>query len=773
MEILYISEISQLDYIINNKPSLLDQKKLMTGDMVVAFELEKKAINFIDEWDFIKPEEFENNWDLAHKLSNTWWHDKVLSPIYHGFSLCETTQQDMIYPLTACLNARTIYSRIFNEFTIKRIDGYFLPNTAVIRTGPSPTCRSVTSITQSILFYMAEQREIPLIKLESKFPLTKGQMKIKKNIFNSLHALLNRPVVKIDNECEVCKNWDKIVIVYEALIPTKEYSALLDVLKQLPRVKTIRISMQILAEGLRNNDQNREIDQEIELFWNEFNNINKKSNDLYPEIFFNKHLIFQFERIKKEMLNAASYGSVFEKFLVLLNPALVIFGHEAFTVERTLVGIARSKNIPTLSLVHTGLGPISAYRGVPGDADWLMVWNKTDIEALSYYGINKNKLFNIGCIRYEKDYKDYSQIFDIKTSQIKIEAKKKLGFNHQKPLITLLTTAINTGFASSFGNAQKHRQTIRQIIELINSRKDLQFTIKAHPSSDYYELYRRLVKSNQHGNLTFLEGNDLENVLKASDVCLMINYCTTAGLEAMLKKVPLVYLNTAVYSLLDWRDNLSESGVHRIYSINEFYKTINEILLHSEKVNNLQMNSDRQLFETLINNDNLPSKRLYGIINQILNKNPLSSNTSLLQSDSFKEFIYNNNLEICIGTSLYSIKNTHRNIIISYISGYNNLGSDYFNIMLPFTHNTIGKIKDIFSIYKNHGLISSYISGRLQNWSNGQSKIKDLIIVLPYLIFPYDFIKLNKNEKINILKFIFQTTHELYYQKIKGRISVQ
>ena len=80
----------------------------MTGDMLVAFNLEKLGIQFIDEWDFIKPEELKNNWDLGHNLSKTWWLGKTGMTDHVGFSLWETAQQDMIYPFIACLNARTI-----------------------------------------------------------------------------------------------------------------------------------------------------------------------------------------------------------------------------------------------------------------------------------------------------------------------------------------------------------------------------------------------------------------------------------------------------------------------------------------------------------------------------------------------------------------------------------------------------------------------------------------------------------------------------------------
>jgi hypothetical protein len=80
----------------------------------------------------------------------------------------------------------------------------------------------------------------------------------------------------------------------------------------------------------------------------------------------------------------------------------------------------------------------------------------------------------------------------------------------------------------------------------------------------------------------FLENKTLSEVLEASDICLMINYCTTASLEAMFNRVPVIYLNTAVYPLSDWQDNLSENYIHRVVTFADMEKHIDSILKNPE-----------------------------------------------------------------------------------------------------------------------------------------------------------------------------------------------
>lgn len=172
MELLYFSDISQLDYVRASKPDMLKQMRPVTGDMVVAFELERLGVDYIDEWDFLKPENIETNKDVAHSLAKNWWDENLASTEYNGFALTDVAQQDLIFSFEASLNARTVYGRLFDTYTVEKIIGFFLPSVAVIRTGPAPTSRAVQSVSQAIMFYMADQRGIMVDKLTSSLAIT-------------------------------------------------------------------------------------------------------------------------------------------------------------------------------------------------------------------------------------------------------------------------------------------------------------------------------------------------------------------------------------------------------------------------------------------------------------------------------------------------------------------------------------------------------------------------------------------------------------------------
>jgi hypothetical protein len=164
--LLFITDISQLKYLQINTPELLENMLPVTNDMVVAFEFERLGIKFIDEWDFLSENQMEENRKNAHFLAKNWWDEQVASTEYNGLFLSDLVEQDLVYPLEASLNARTVYAGLLDTYLVKKISGFFLPAVPVVRTGPVPTAKAVHSVSQAILFYMAERRGIEVNHLQ-------------------------------------------------------------------------------------------------------------------------------------------------------------------------------------------------------------------------------------------------------------------------------------------------------------------------------------------------------------------------------------------------------------------------------------------------------------------------------------------------------------------------------------------------------------------------------------------------------------------------------
>jgi hypothetical protein len=723
MELIYFSDISQLDYVILNNPDLLRGMHPMTGDMVVAFELERMGIEFIDEWKFINEKEIENNWDDAHVLSKSWWNENVASTAYDGFALTDAAQQDLIYPLWASLNARTIYSKIFNGYPINKISGYFLPSIGVVRTGPVPTSRAVTSVSQAVLFYFADGANVAVDHLSTNVALSTGSQHLRVRSLPKADA----SIIK-----SASVSADKVVVVYETGMGGDEHTKLMENLHSLAGVRAISISQRVLEQILHINAQNN-----LEVFWECFVESTNSYLGPYPEIFANKYLLFQFERIKSEMEFASSIGDIFTSFLETINPSLVIFGHEAFTTERVLVRLAQNRKIQTLALVHGGFGLKFGYRGTVGDADIIAVWNDIDIEGLTSYGINKNRLNKIGVLRYEDKFWKYVSGYGIDSLKNKCLAKTRIGLCQDSPLISLITAEINTGLASPVADPIKHREALRGFLSFVESRPDLQFVIKAHPSYDYYELYRRLIDSSRP-NLFFLEQISLDFILEASDICLMINYCTTAALEAMLMHVPVVYFDNAVYPLPDWQDGLSEGAMQRITTMSELASTVDALLIMPNENEFFLREVDNQIKRVLDLEDKSVINRMLDLVKCQLDIRATGHLQVLSNAEKVRDIILSNINQTTVlreHTSTYSVE--YRIFTLAYLSGAYNIGFAILKQMAKTPRSNISS----FSRQENYwSLLPSYISGRINNIDYSYRRPSVLWLFHNYLFCPMRFI---------------------------------
>ena len=170
--LLFITDITQFRFIQNNYPDYFRKNLPITNDMVVAFEFERLSIDYIDEWDFLKLEDIEKNREIADTLAQTDWDTRYTFTENEVFAFPNVAKQDLVWPFEACLNARTIYAKLFDEYAIESIRGYFLPCVAVIRTGPYPANKAAQSVSQAILFYMAEERGIQVEKLRFELNLS-------------------------------------------------------------------------------------------------------------------------------------------------------------------------------------------------------------------------------------------------------------------------------------------------------------------------------------------------------------------------------------------------------------------------------------------------------------------------------------------------------------------------------------------------------------------------------------------------------------------------
>jgi hypothetical protein len=681
LKLFVLTDVNQID---NANAIKFDDERFLTADMAVAYELERLGIDFTDEWDYLSAEEILENRNNANSLASSWGGD-LTDIFFDEFSLTECVKQDLVYPFEAALNASTIYKKIFESFSIQSIRGYFLPPKAVIRTGPAPTSRAVNSISHSILFYFCDKNCIPLEKLvPPRFSVMRNAIPINVTSFKKANLALSSQKDKI--------------LLYTTGMPEKERSKAVDSIDSCANFEVVIVSQESLAVQAVTTPLSK-----LQTFLDSLaDSCHKKK---YPEIYANKYFLFQFERVFSEIGSALSYGQMFSALVDILKPSCVIFGHEAFTIERVLVQVAKSKNIPTVALLHSCLGFKFFHNGVVGYSDNIFVWNAIDIKWLESYGIEKSRLKKIGSLRYSEMYKDYLLGSDVDLPHFSIKAKLELGIDKNKPVITLLTAEVNTGHAAPIAKPLKHRNALRDLLKFIKNRPDLQFVIKPHPGYDYYDLYDKLI-SVDLPNLHFVDQIDLRKVLEASDICFMLNYCTTASLEAMLMHKPVIFVNNAIYKGDDYVTSFSGSGLKEVNSVELLIETIDSFLSDPSKIFLDLQHARSQVVKFLgLEGDALPEESFIVALTNLINKCRGDSNEF---SDQAKQLFSN----------YESLNKKH--ILIYLASAYSFIAGIYsvsfFSIRSSLkSHLLHNKNRLTYLIAARHSMLQSYLMGRIQN----------------------------------------------------------
>lgn len=720
MELLYITDISQIKFILDVSPNLLEKFTPITGDLVVSNELENLGINFIDEWDYLTPKTIESNWILSNKLTKCWTNEAGIDPVYYeDISLSECAGQDLAYSFEAALNARVVYEKIIETHNVTRIAGFFLPEIAVIRTGPFPTHRAVRSISQAVLFWIAESRNIPVEKLESTYNLSSGIIKRK--------PLVGKPSTK--SNIKIKKSVEKIALVISDGLTQEEYYALKFSYNSLDNWDIITLNIEDVKNiAVLSND--RDPLNTLQTFLSSYQ---KYSGD-FPEIFGNFYFNFQFEGLLSEIGIASRLSHPFSAFLDILKPAVVIFGHEAFTIESVLVEISKKKQIPTVSLFHGGLGPKFCFRGLVGKSDHIIVWNNWDKDLLQSYGFDSDRINIIGSIRYEQKYRSENlskTVLDFNNKDIRL---RSLGLDPNAPVVVLLTAAINCGFAAPVSNPRKHRNALKDIIGFIKRRADLQFIIKPHPSFDYYDLYRNLISA-KLPNLYFFEELTFDEVIGISSFSILINYFTTAALESLINKTPVIFYQNAVYPLSDWECSIVDLDIIEVGSISALESSIDE--LNKSVTSRLNLTNNALIVEKVIGvSEKTAIIRLTDFINQLV--------IGKCDGERIGQLKFNPMGFLTVQQEFFEKRYTKSEIlfVISYIFGALKIGLNSL-----FTNKFSFSSKEWVIIFMSY-IYSSRSNSISKDW-------KSALFLLGFILtHPNIYLKLNSKNKSKLYEFM-------------------
>ncbi len=563
---VFVTNFDQFRVLERNYPHLLRNGYVVTMDMAVAIELERRGLPFLEIWDYLSRDDIAEAKQSAWHLTNSWFRPFADALMYRGVNLAEIMKGDLLYFFREALCSKIVVSNILSAQR---------PRYAALFTSlQRPRFWDHGSdVFEAVALWMLESNQVAVTPLASPGqrlsastdarPIETGQpLEDLSSLFGSVEGCTIMTLaggVDFENQkrlIEALRHRDRCRVIPVKVGPPPSCLA------GAPCIDWSAYYLWPHDLGTLQRDLTRA--------WSSFKQWQRTYRGPYPEIFANANLDFQFRYFFESLLSGARNMATMGLLLDTFAPQLLITGSDIGGVKRCRVLAAKSRSVPTLQLIHGGAG---GYREIYDFlTDHIAVWGETHRRQFIDLGKSPERIIVVGNFNMSHDSPS-------KTLEGTEDIRDKLRSDASKPKVLFLTSLAQKGMAAPPVNLKTHRQTWRALAKIARKRHNEIFIIKPHPRHDYLDFYRELCSDVAPGHLRLAEGVALLDILPIVDVAVLVNAPTTAAIEAMRHGKPVVYLRNAIHDGIEgYSTPLDEGGTVRVNRIEDFEQTLAQLL---------------------------------------------------------------------------------------------------------------------------------------------------------------------------------------------------
>ena len=486
----------------------------VTSDLATMWCLRQRAIEFVDVWDFVDDGDLDALSLMAAELAPGWWETPGGADRWRGVSLIEAARAEMLYVIEAGLVATRAWDRLLATVQPFVVRGDFGPGAPVTRNTPPPLAPAMAAISRQVLAWLTASRGIRCEDVGGS-----PAALVRRRRPRGLRAALTAPPPRLGGDIIVLLDNGMAVSDLDLLVGTLSSSG-------RAHVRFAEFDDRGSA-GRAAADEAGHIVARARLGAPGTETARRD----HPALFDNPRLAYQYAAVWTEIESAIANALAFERVLRAPGIATVVLGHDSFVRERLLEAVAAHAGVPVVSYAHSGLAPPFQFRNITGRADRILVWGTQEAGLLTRFGVGEDRIAIIGRRR----------------------PKAMPPLPRARPTVVFLTAAVNFDLAAAVSRPSPHLETWDQLVSLASRRDDLDFVLKPHPSYDHFELYEAVA----NGGIRIERTATLPEVLPRTSVAVLVNYTTTAAVDAMAAGVPVLYLRTAVLDTPDRRDALA------------------------------------------------------------------------------------------------------------------------------------------------------------------------------------------------------------------------
>lgn len=283
-------------------------------------------------------------------------------------------------------------------------------------------------------------------------------------------------------------------------------------------------------------------------------------------------------------------------------PSLIVVLNELEMFGRIVVGVAKSKEIPTLYIQHGAISRHPSY--LPVFADKMATWGPQTKELLVELGSDHSRIEVTGCPAYDRllNWKVNERIYQI------------LNLDKDKGIVVLATQP------SGFEVKKEHSiRVIRGVISAMKNFPDKQLVLKLHPD-EYGFMHERIIREMNAKNVRICKHRlvsyklNIFDVLKISD--LLITQFSTTAIEAIILDKPVITINlTGKPDVMPYAKSGAAIGV---YKEEDIEKVIDDALNNKKVRDKLAENRKKFVYDFNFKNDGKASERVVDLIENMI-----------------------------------------------------------------------------------------------------------------------------------------------------------
>jgi hypothetical protein len=530
---LLIDSIPHYREIARAQSELLETHGIITADLGAAMLLEDEGRAFVELWDYLSDADIEENLRQAWSIHSKWHGLEQSALECFGAHPLKASAIEMLLPSEIAINASMAFSRFMKAERPSGIIGAGRQQ-AIIRNGPPPVYQGTAAIAEAVVCWHCVENRIDFTVRGVRPPKLKKARRA---------PLLQRKMPMAPEEPARSTATDLPLLMLLDLVQNPDELYALE--SELARQRHFRVVRVSEPRWRQHYPLAPRMPPSLEAAIRSCSAASARARQEYrgphPYLFANRYLEYQFLEMWNEVRRSCQTAAFVEPILRFIRPDALLLGADCFTREGLIRDIAMYQGIVVGVLVHGGLAPRRGWQEVISPADVTFTWGEVDRKELVAAGADASRLSTIGSLRYHELCASDGGVRRPTPAQEDGDGslRSQLGLTAQSRIVSLLTGPINLGLGGSYADAKQHRSALREIVQWARENPATGVILKPHPNYDHHDCYGYM-SERFPPNMRVVEGVALRDVVAITDVAVLLNYCTTAGLEAMAH-VPLVF----------------------------------------------------------------------------------------------------------------------------------------------------------------------------------------------------------------------------------------